>query len=125
MHQSRLQQEPAQVYYRCRRRVRTGGNSAGAFIVGFGALVCLFFLWPLALILFALAFIIDAKHKWQSYCEACGNDVSETSLQCPCCHTKLVPSPSPLLPRSLKLLLLLLFLSAGAFLIWANLRTYP
>lgn len=81
--------------YRITQKVRTGGSSFFAVLLFLGGLVCCLTVigWPLGLILFALAVMIDAKTATVSHCDYCGNQVSNTCVLCPVCRADLAPQP--------------------------------
>lgn len=76
--------------FRCKRRVKTGGDGCVALILFIVAIVVLLFFWPLGLLLMVFAVMSDRRYGWLSFCGACGNTVASTSLQCPTCGARLV-----------------------------------
>lgn len=85
-----MESEPS-LAYRQKRRFQSGGNGCAALLVLLIGLGCLLVFWPLGLLLMVLGLAMDTKYAWQSFCGACGNDVSPTSQQCPHCRFTLVP----------------------------------
>lgn len=85
--------------YRLTRKVRTGGSGCLAALFYIASFLCVLIgivylvLWPLALILFAIGWAVDAKTAHVSTCGHCGNDVSNNSCLCPVCHADLAPEP--------------------------------
>lgn len=87
--------------YRITRKIRKGGSSCLALLLGLMGLVCCVFIvtLPLGLILLALGFMVDKKTAYVSHCDHCGNEVNHTCVLCPTCRADLAPEPRSLFRR--------------------------
>jgi hypothetical protein len=94
------------VYHRTRRQ-RQGGSRTASTLFALLGMACaalgLVFLgaflglisWGIAVLFFAVGFLVDARYETIDYCDACGNRFESTTRICPTCHAQILTPPKP------------------------------
>lgn len=95
--------------YRQKRHVKLGGSGCAALVCFLAGVLLLFtvVLWPLGLAMIALAFVVDVKKGYVTFCGSCGNDVPPTANLCPTCRAELIAMPKRVVPWQVVMLFLM------------------